>query len=75
MIKKITLVLLSALILGGCSLDFDTLMGNKAATDTNTQVDTQLDAMPSPGVGNDTESLELDISNTVILEEDFSDLY
>lgn len=81
MIKKLTIVTLAALLLGGCSLDWQALMGNKAATDvqedSNTMIkesDAELKAMPSPATSNDESSLETDINSTTILEEDFSDL-
>jgi hypothetical protein len=83
MVKKILVVSLAALALGGCSLDLKTLMGEGAVSDeqqvtaTTTPApatDTSLEAMPSPGTGSDDATLETDVNSTTILEEDFSDL-
>lgn len=85
MFKKIAFITLASLALGGCSLA--SLTGNKAVSDqkdadmvaTSTPTpaaspDSELSAMPSPGTGNDDKTLETDINNTVILNEDFSDI-
>lgn len=83
MSKKLLLVLLASVFLGGCSLNLRALMGEEAATDTqeeaspdaeNVPADSALQAIPSPGTGTDTASLERDLDATVILDEDFSDL-
>jgi hypothetical protein len=78
--KRLLILATLALALGGCSLQ------NQAATDTGAAVaspdtvvaspapDTELNAVPSPGTGSDTASLEQDVNSTVILDEDFSDL-
>ena len=94
MLKKIALITLASLALGGCTLT-NFLSTNKAATDasntpptaTMTPVpmqpgsvspsptaDPALEAMPSTSTSNDTQSLEQDIGNTKILNEDFSNL-
>lgn len=79
MYKKLLLVILAAIFLGGCTL-LSSLTGNQAASDQQTgslassAPDAALDAMPSPGTGTDEKSLEVDINSTTILDEDFSDL-
>ncbi len=78
MIKKIMLVFVTALLLGGCTLS-DVLRPNQAAKDEATastlpSPDQSLEAMPATSDSSDTASLEADINNTTILEEDFTDL-
>ena len=86
MIKKIAILALSTLLLGGCTL-LDTFKISDAAKDekpgspiaTTTPAptsspDTNLEAMPSTSDATDLTSLETDINSTLILEEDFSDL-
>lgn len=82
MFKKLTLISLSALLLGGCTL-LDVFKPSDAAKDINKEVvasstpappDPNLEAIPSPKAENDVTSLETDINSTVILDEDFSDL-
>ncbi len=80
MIKKIMLVFVTALLLGGCTLS-DVLRPNQAAKDEATAStlpsptpDQSLEAMPATSDSSDTASLEADINNTTILEEDFTDL-
>lgn len=79
MSKRLFVLATLALALGGCSLQ------NQAATDTGAVAspgtvvaspapDAELSAVPSPGTGSDTTSLEQDLNSTVILDEDFSDL-
>lgn len=83
MLKKVMIVTLASLVLGGCSLDLKTLMGEGAVSDQQEAVatatpgptaDPELQAQPSPGTGTDEKTLETDVNNTTILEEDFSDL-
>ncbi len=82
MFKKLALILLSAVLLGGCTLG-SLLKTDDAAKDTkpNTLMpspvsssDPGLDAVPTPGSNNDISTLETDIKNTIILDEDFTDL-
>jgi PBP1b-binding outer membrane lipoprotein LpoB len=85
MIKKITILIVSALLLGGCTLS-DIFKPNQAVSDQKSElsatqtplpvssVDPNLEAMPSTSTSTDTASLEIDIESTKILEEDFSDL-
>ncbi|MFH1244153.1 MAG: hypothetical protein V1487_01055 [bacterium] len=82
MINKILLVGMAGVVLGGCNLV--TLTGKEAATDEQPkievaasvapQTDAELETIPSPATDNDVESLEKDINDTQILDEDFSDL-
>lgn len=84
MIKKIAILVVTTLLLGGCTLPniFKTEEAAKdekkmMATDSPVPTmspDTRLDSIPSPTSANDMDSLEVDINNTIILEEDFSDL-
>ena len=83
MIKKLAILGISAILLGGCTLTDAFKNGNAvqdekpAVVATSTPVptpDTQLQAIPSPAAGNDATSLETDINATTILDEDFSDL-
>ena len=80
MLKKLAILTCSTILLGGCSLQNIMNLGN-AAKDTQspeatvtTSPDAQLQAMPSTAPSNDDKSLETDINNTTILDEDFSDL-
>lgn len=85
MLKKIAFIGVSALLLGGCTLT-DIFKTNNAAKDSKSLVvatstpaptsspDTNLDAIPSTSTSTDVSSLETDINNTKILDEDFSDL-
>ena len=86
MFKKIGLIALAALALGGCSLTAFTGT-NTAVSDqkqsevmaTSTPVptaspDTQLQAVPATSSNTDAASLETDINNTTILNEDYSDI-
>jgi hypothetical protein len=84
MLKKLALTAALAVLLGGCSLTLPGL-GNQAASDmatpapsgsitVETATDPSLEAVPSPGMGTDTASLEKDLEDTQILDEDFSDL-
>lgn len=86
MFKKIAIVTLASLALGGCSLN-DYLPTNQAVTDEKKEVvatstpapsalqpDQGIDSMKPTSSSTDVTSLETDINNTVILEEDFSDL-
>ena len=83
MLKKLIIVSLSAVLLGGCTL-LDSLKTGDAARDAKPQVvetstptpsiDPELQTIPSPASGTDTTSLETDINSTTILDENFSDL-
>jgi len=86
MFKKIAIITLASLALGGCSLK-DVLKTNSAVTDENKQVvatttpaptvmtsDKDLDIMKQNSSSTDPVSLETDINGTNILEENFSDL-
>jgi PBP1b-binding outer membrane lipoprotein LpoB len=86
MIKKIAVIAISAILLGGCTLG-DMLKTNEAASDMKpgapiatstpaptTSPDVSLEAIPSTSTSTDITSLEKDINNTKILDEDFSDL-
>jgi len=88
MIKKLALIALSAVLLGGCTLS-TALKTDNAATDAQptptpattmatptpmASQDTSLEAMPSTSTSTDVDSLESDINNTKVLDEDFSDL-
>ena len=80
MLKKMILVTLSALLLGGCTLG-DVFRGDSAAKDeviapqsSPDAPDPALTTMPATSESTDTDSLELDINSTTIIEEDFSDL-
>jgi hypothetical protein len=86
MLKKIAIVALASLALGGCSLK-DMFKNNSAVTDENqnavasstpipdyTESDEDLGKMKKTSSSTETTSLESDINSTVILEEDFSDL-
>lgn len=84
MYKKLLIVGLSAILLGGCTLT-DVFKNNQAAEDSKpissmtpspspSAIDTELQAVPSTSTSSDVDSLETDINNTTILKEDFSDL-
>jgi hypothetical protein len=85
MYKKLTILGLSALILGGCAIT-NPFVGNQAAQDAlptsssipeatvTTFPDAALQAMPSTSTANDPASLEKDINNTQIAPEDFSNI-
>lgn len=83
MFNKIAVLSISALLLGGCTLRevFQTgsaVKDEKVVTTTSpTPVatpDSELQAMPSTNSSNDVNSLEVDINNTTILDEDLSDM-
>ncbi len=86
MLKKIAVVALASLALGGCSLK-DMLKTNSAVMDEKNEVvatstpaptymepDKDLDSMKQTSSSTDATSLETDINGTTILQEDFSDL-
>jgi PBP1b-binding outer membrane lipoprotein LpoB len=81
MYKKITLLALSAMFLGGCTLT-DLLQSNQAATDQQSQAvatatpapATEFATVPPLSPSTDVDSLEADLNNTVILDEDYSDI-
>ncbi|MFH2085647.1 MAG: hypothetical protein ABII21_02605 [bacterium] len=84
MIKKLALLSISALLLSGCTLG-NSLKTSDAAQDSlpeavmtsptpTTVPDPELQEMPSTSTTTDETSLETDINNTKILDEDFSDL-
>lgn len=83
--KKIAFILLSSLLLGGCTLTDSFRTGGAAkdvkpeqktvtASQTPSPADPELSSMPTTSSSSDVTSLETDINNTTILEEDFSDL-
>lgn len=83
MFSKLTIILLATLFLGGCNL---TWPSPNAASDTQSptpyvasspvpqQVDPELDEVKETSSDTDVTSIEADLNNTVILQEDFSDL-
>lgn len=80
MFKKMILVTLFALLLGGCTLG-DVFRDDRAAKDEkivsqtpSETPDPALTSMPATSESTDPDSLELDINRTTIIEEDFSDL-
>ena len=86
MFKKIAIITLASLALGGCSLK-DMLKTNTAVMDEKKEVvatstpvpttipsDKDLDSMKQTSSSTDVTSLETDIKGTTILPEDFSDL-
>lgn len=81
MLKKLTFIGLASVILGGCTLTDSLKSGSAVSTKSpDTQesksvtIDKELEVMPSISTSTDTSSLETDIENTKILEEDFSNL-
>lgn len=81
MYKKLAIITVSSFLLGGCTLG-DFLKPGDAANDAKPDStmspaptpDKSLESMPSTSTSDDASSLELDINNTTILDEDFSDL-
>lgn len=82
MIPKIILVVLASVFLGGCTLP-DFLQSQNAASDEQPELatstpapsaDQSLESIPAQSTQNDPSSLETDLNNTIIYEEDFSDL-
>ncbi len=84
MLNKLAIITISAVLLGGCTLG-DVFKSDGAAKDeksmavaTSTPVpvksDKELEVIPSVSVSTDDASLEADINNTKVLEEDFSDI-
>ncbi len=86
MYKKIAIIGISALLLGGCTLT-DLFKTNTAVNDVASPMpaatttpapspseDPELKAIPSTTPANDDKSLETDINSTTILKEDFSNL-
>lgn len=84
MVKKLAIITLSAILLGGCTLT-DAFKTGDAAQDIKSEVvatstpapaspDPELGAMPSTSALSDDKSLETDLDNTKILDEYFSDL-
>lgn len=84
MLKKLAIISASALLLGGCTLGDVFKTGDAArdeksmavATSTPAEVkpDQELEVIPSVSTSTDITSLEADINNTKVLEEDFSDI-
>lgn len=82
MVKKLAILAFSAVLLGGCTLTDTFKTGDAArdikpeavATSTPASPDTSLEAIPVTSTLSDDQSLETDIGNTKILDEDFSDL-
>lgn len=88
MFKKLAILSLSTVILGGCSLQ-TMVKTNDAAKDSQSPAPAMtkpeatvttspdaalLQANPSTSPANDDKSLETDINNTNVVKEDFSDL-
>lgn len=89
MLKKIAIITLASLSLGGCTLQ-DMFKTNTAVTDSKTDVvatstpvptppaneepDEELDNMKPTSSSTDATSLETDTNNTTILQEDFSNI-
>ncbi len=81
MFKKLAIITLSSVLLGGCTLT-DFLKPGDAAKDAKSESimtpsptpDTVIESMSSTSTSDDTASLETDINSTTILDEDFSDL-
>jgi hypothetical protein len=88
MFRKLSLLLGASLLLGGCTLGSLTSKPGDAATDaiaTTTPspvavasaspvADPELDKMPATSQSTDIDSIESDLNNTNILNEDFSDI-
>lgn len=89
MFRKLSMLLGASLLLGGCTLGSLTSKPGDAATDaiattTPTPVaavasaspvaDPELDKMPATSQSTDIDSIESDLNNTNILNEDFSDI-
>lgn len=84
MYPKILFILVASFLLGGCNIS----LNQQAAVDTKSPepaqqasspmpaeaADPELDAMQDTDSQTDVSSIELDLNNTVILPEDFSDL-
>jgi len=77
--NKLILVGFCALLLGGCSLSSlipsggESTTGSPIATTTPTP-DSALESTEPVSSSSDATSLEIDLNNTVILDEDFSNL-
>lgn len=80
---KLFLILVAALVLGGCTLG--STMFKQSATDeasstpvptpvSSVVTDEELESIPSTKSDTDAASIEADLNATSILEEDFSDL-
>lgn len=82
--NKVLLILVAAVILGGCTLsagmnkqsstDSVSIMSPEPTPQASLMPDTELEAIPDTKNSTDKESIEADLNATVILEEDFSDL-
>ncbi len=84
MLKKLAIISASALLLGGCTLG-DVIKTGDAANDEQSMAvatstpapakpDQELEVIPSVSTSSDMSSLETDINNTKVLQEDFSDI-
>lgn len=86
MYKKLAILTLSAILLGGCTLS-SALKTSTAMTDSKLSSPTPtptpraledsdpvLSSVPPVSTSSDDKSLETDIGNTQILDEDFSNL-
>lgn len=81
MLKKLAIISLSAVLLGGCTLG-EVFKTDNAAKDAKSDSvmtpsptpDSSLESMPATSASDDVTSLETDINATTILDEDFSDL-
>jgi hypothetical protein len=81
MLKKLAIIGLTSMVLGGCTLTDSLKSGSAVSTKSlETQEskpvvdDKELEIIPSTSKSTDSSSLETDIENTKILEEDFSNL-
>ncbi|MFZ2199196.1 MAG: hypothetical protein WAV40_00165 [Microgenomates group bacterium] len=83
MLNKLIIIGLTSLLLGGCTLSNALDPSGAAKDDQSTptatpspspQADKELEVMPDNSSGTDANSLEIDVNNTSILNEDFSDL-
>lgn len=77
--NKLIILVITSLILGGCTLDQYLPKRGDAARDQQVPSPTVIASpttSPDPSLGTDTDeaSIELDLDATVIEKEDFSDL-
>lgn len=82
--NKLILVLVAALVLGGCTLgagmtkqsaqDSSAPMSPSPTVQASMLPDAELEAMTKTSTETDVASIEKDLNETSILEEDFSDL-
>jgi hypothetical protein len=72
--KSLFLSLFFALTLSACSLNTGTKTGMDSPKQVDEQGVSQLSPTPTLAADNSLDSIEADLKNTTILEEDFSDL-